>query len=51
MSAAPLNELVEDGNLAAKVCAICLAIACMQGGENWIEAFARTVYRFAPDLP
>ena len=39
--------VVEEANLAVQISAIRRALACVPGGDGWIETLARRGYRFA----
>ena len=47
MDAAWPGLVVEEANLAVQISAIRRALACVPGGEGWIETLARRGYRFA----
>ena len=46
MEAAWPGLVVEDANLAVQISAIRRALACVPGGESWIETLSRRGYRF-----
>ncbi|MEO8751735.1 MAG: tetratricopeptide repeat protein [Casimicrobiaceae bacterium] len=46
MDAAWPGLVVEEANLAVQISAIRRALACVPGGEGWIETLARRGYRF-----